>query len=766
MNTCPRPIPYARLFHVTSWMLVLALLVGALPAAATMTSLRARELAPAGAEILSSLQQLPLAFVPNAGQLGDQWLYEARAHTARLAFNHGEMAMAGRNWQIQVKWQDALTDAQVEARTQLPGVVNYLIGSRPEGWRTGLPTYAQIVYHDLYPGIQLEYEGREGELKGTYVIAPGADPSVIRWRYEGATNVIIDERSGDLMIVPEAADANPLWERAPIAWQEIEGRKVPVHVRYTMSGDGSIGFAVGRYDPRLPLIIDPSLQWSTYHGGGGKEAAWDITAATIASEVHVYLTGYTESDGLATSGAYDTTRSARDAVITKIAANGTAIGFTTYLGGSADDEGHAISVASDGKIFVVGNTFSSDFPTVNAYDETRSSSPDAFLAVLSNDGASLLYSTYLGGNSTDSALGVSAQGSKAYIAGTTSSSDFPTKNAYDTTPSSTDAFLTVIDTSTPGASGLLYSTYLGGSSGSEGWANVAADSSGNAYVVGGTPASDFPKTTGLAYAGGSDAFVTKIDTTKAGVASIVYSRYLGGSGDDTAFGVAIDSSGRAYVTGSSTFDTGTPSTAFPTTPNALHTATQGGTDAFMTKLSADGSTLEYSTLVGGPGTDIGYFGIEVDLLGRVYFAGTTHSSSFDTTGDAYQSTLKGTKDAFIVVLDPSKAGSSSLVYGTYFGGTGDEDGSSLALDASTNMYLLTTTSSSDYPLLNALDNTYGGNQDMGVSKFSPPATAVDLAELKASGTGSPWLPMLLAALIALLLLSAATAWKRRGMPGA
>ena len=468
---------------------------------------------------------------------------------------------------------------------QLPGKVNYLIGNQPSRWLTDLPTYGSIIYEQLYPGIDLRYDGEQSTLKGTYTLAPQADPSRIRWHYEGATGARLDEQTGDLLLALD--DESTLIEKAPSAWQTKDGVQVNVTVHYALMADGSIGFALGDYDASQPLTIDPLLIYSTYLGGSSFDGAKSV-AVDFAG--NAYITGVTQSTNFPTQNSiYNTLNGDMDAFIVKINPTGTALVYATYLGGSnredefGSERAGGIAVDSSGNAYVTGCTNSADFPTVNPIQGTHGETTncDVFVSKLNTAGNALIYSTFLGGSGADAAnaIAVDDQGS-AYIAGD-AGKGFPGDLVHF---SSTHVFVSKIN---PTGSAVVFSKFLGGNS-YEYATDIAVDSAHNIYVVGNTYSTDFPvlnaaqPTIGGGTSAHHDAFVTKI---QADGSALVYSTYLGGSNTDEASGIAVDDLGNAYITGV------TQSTDFPT-KNAYQPAYGGERgDAFVTKLNAGGQCV-------------------------------------------------------------------------------------------------------------------------------------------------------------------------------
>ena len=431
---------------------------------------------------------------------------------------------------------------------------------------------------------------------------------------------------------------------------------------------------------------------------------------------NAYITGVTSSDVdfPITPGAYQTSFGAccgGVAFVTKINAAGNALVYSTYLGGERFDGGWAIAVDGFGNAYITGYTASSFFPTTpGAYRTSFGGQEDAFVTKINAAGNALVYSTYLGGSLTDRGRGIAVDGSgNAYIVGDTSG-NFPiTLGAYQTSyGGSTDTFVTKIDSL---GNALIYSTYLGGS-GFDSSRYIAVDGSGNAYITGYTDSTNFPPEGPIPVgpiqgtnAGGNDAFVTKINAAGNG---LVYSTYLGGSGNDASQGIAVDSAGNAYIVGS-TFGN------FPTTPDAYQTSFGGVLDAFVTKIDSLGSALIYSTYLGGSNND-GGSGIAVDSAGNAYITGNTSSADFPTTPNAYQTSYGGSTDTFVTKIDAS---GSALIYSTYLGGSVYEFGGGIAVDSSRSAYIAGTTYSSNFPTVNPIQGTYaGGFGDAFLAKIS------------------------------------------------
>ncbi len=603
---------------------------------------------------------------------------------------------------VRMRLDGATGSTRGEGLDRLPGSNNYYAGKDPSQWRVNVPTFARVRYAGVYPGIDVVYHGSRRRLEYDFHVAPGADPAAIRLVFDRVRS--LDLAHGILVLRAPGGEVRHL---APLVYQERDGVRSVVDCRYKRLGRRTVGFVLGPYDRSRPLVIDPVLSYSTYLGGSSGDLA---NAVTVDATGAVYVTGATQSTNFPTSaGAQQTTnRGSYDVFVAKVNPAGSALVFSTYLGGSSSDSGNAIALDASGNIYITGRTESMQFPTTaGSYKTTFSGIADAFVAKLSASGA-LVYSTYLGGTSVDQAYAIAVDSTgSTFVTGSTGSSAFPTTaGALRTTfGGGVDGFVTKLN---PTGSALTYSTYLGGSSDDVG-AGIAVDSSGNAFVAGHTYSSNFPVTSGAVQttsAGVSDAFIVKLNP--AGT-SLVYGTYLGGISVDRATALALDASGNASVAGSTT------SSAFPTTAGAFQTASKGGYDAFVAKLNPAGSALVYSTYVGGTARDEA-FAIAVDPAGQAYVAGDTTSTDFPVA-IGIQKTRSGNVDAFFARINET---GTALVYSTYLGGSSGstEKANGIAVDRSGLVYLVGETAASDFPRSNALQGTYGGGSgDAFISKI-------------------------------------------------
>jgi len=609
---------------------------------------------------------------------------------------------------------------------ELSGKSNYFIGDDPKKWHRNVPTYAKVNYQRVYAGVDLVYHGTQGKLEYDFVVVPGADPGVIGLRFEGAERLEIDAQ-GNLVLRTAAGE---LRQHKPVVYQEVAGARYAVPGSYVLRGRYEAGFEIGPYDASQPLTIDPVLSYSTYLGGVGGDLGYGIA---VDAAGNAYITGSTESSNFpTTAGAYRTNfqGGVADAFVAKLNPTGTALLYSTYLGGSGYDEGYGIAVDAVGNAYVTGHTDSTNFPTTSGAFQTIfgvGGFADAFVTKLDPNGTALLYSTYLGGDNYDEGNGIAVDAAgNAYVTGDANSADFPTTpGAFQPTlgggtcfggPCS-DAFVTKLN---PTGTAVVYSTYLGGSGNEAGFdsGGIAVDSAGNTYVTGVTRSVDFPTTASAfqtTYGGGTcgvspnifpcgDAFVTKLNPVGS---ALVYSTYLGGSVEDASCGIALDSAGHAFVTGT------TFSTNFPTTPSAFQTSFGGYNEAFVTKINPTGTALVYSTYLGGSSLDEG-FGIAVDSAGNAYITGRTQSTNFPTTTSAFQPIFGGFYDAFVTKLNPV---GDALAYSTYLGGSGAEGGDlypggGIAVDSAGKAYVTGSTSSASFPTSpGAFQTFFAGGSD-------------------------------------------------------
>ena len=680
------------------------------------------EKAPAGGagRAVDAYAKLPLAFVENRGQTDARVRYYAEGSRRAVYLTRDEIVLSlekekTRGLALALRFVGSNPRTVLDAEQRAPGEINYIRGNDPAGWQTQLPRYGQIVYRELWKGIDLRLRERAGALKYEFSVRPGARPTDIRLAYAGASRLTLDD-SGALRIETEMG---ALRDAPPVSYQMIDGARVAVESRYVLdmphggrNAAHRYGFAVAGYRPDHELIIDPGLEYSTFLGGSSDDIGAGIR---VDANGNAYVVGTTQSPDFPTTvGAFRRTGAASnfsDVFVTKLNPSGTALVYSTFVGGSNFDWGRAIAIDAAGNAYVTGQTKSSNFPTTGgAFDRTFNVDTcprcgidqyDAFAFKLNAAGSGLVYSTFLGGFDLDDGLAIAVDGSgNAYVAGETGSLNFPTTaGAFDTTRNANfDTFVTKLNAT---GSALVYSTYLGGS-GVEFPSHVAVDAARNIYITGSTSSADFPTTPGAfdtTANGGFDVFVTKLNSTGS---ALIFSTYLGGSGFDSGGGLAIDSAGNIYVSG------GAGSVDFPTTPGAFDTLPDGS-DAFITKLNPSGSALIYSTVLGGAASD-GANAVALDASGNAWVTGVTSSADFPIIVGAVDSSFNGTSDVFISQLS---ADGSTLLYSTYLGGSNTDVGNDLAVDAGGGVYVTGHTISIDFPVtVGAFDTLLSGDQSI------------------------------------------------------
>lgn len=761
---------------------VRALLITGLVAATSFTSASAGQVSqsqntssPPRAQFAENYGRLPLSFEANAGQAdrGVRFLSRGRGYGLYLIGNEAVLTLRPGAAdssvsfdQLHMQMVGASTVTRPLGEERLPGVANYFIGNDTAKCHTNIPTYAKVRYAGVYPGIDLVYYGNQRQLEYDFAIAPGADPDAIRLRLTGAKQLHI-AKNGDLVV--ELGNGALAFQK-PLIYQVVDGRRQPVAGTFALLRKHTVGFRLGSYDHARSLVIDPVLQYSTYLGGS---AGVQANAIAIDSAGNAYVTGGTGStDFPVTPGVFQSTNNGTasglgTAFVTKLNPTGTALVYSTYLGGSGQsinggDVANGIAVDSFGNAYVTGSTYSADFPVTQGAFQTTNKEAAAngnangfdstgFVTKLNATGTALVYSTYLGGSGGtvgsvlwgDRGNGLTIDSSgDAYVTGVTYSPDFPvTQGAFQTTNSGGSVYVSKVNTT---GSALVYSTFLGSIGKGQGFGSltaVAVDSTGDVYVTGGTAATDFPVTPGAFQSTNhnvpdngyteANAFVSELNPTET---ALIYSTYLGGSDADAGDAIAVDSDGNAYIGGSAS------SADFPVTSGVFQTTNRygfntgggpystTGANGFIAKMNPTGTALVYSTYLGGSGGQVNLSptlamaagdqvkGIAIDKFGNAYVTGSTASPNFPVTAGAYQSTNNdqsansiGGLNAFVTEINPT---GTALVYSTYLGGNGINQSSfygptvfgsgdwanALALDSAGNVYLTGIASSADFPV--------------------------------------------------------------------
>ena len=793
---------------------------GAASAAATSQTARLTE-AKENSQWIKAYGNLPLSFEENRGQTAREVRYVSHGSGYELFLTPQEAVLALRGpvhidlsprnlfatlralrdarrarqatttAVLRMGLEGSNPESKVVGIDKMPGKVNYFIGNDPKKWQTDVPTYAQVKYAEVYPGVDLVFYGNQRRLEYDFIVAPGADPSVIALKVDGARKMRVNGH-GDLVLSVVGGEVKL---QRPIIYQQVKGRRREISGKYALAGH-RVTFSVAQYDRSEPLVLDPVLNYSTYLGGNSDDMAAGIA---VDSNGNAFIAGTTFSTTFpTTSNAYIPEPLAANAggafatFVSELNPAGTQLLYSSYLAGSAPGEfAFGIAVDPSDKIYVTGFTLSQDFPTSNSTNPSFvpgfKLSPNAgnvngtsFLAKFdptqSTGANSFVYSSYISGtNGTNGELGhsvaVADSSGVVYVAGITDSTagaglaNFPVVNGFQTALSTANgnAYLTKIDTTTSAAP--VYSTYLGGNDANSAAAGlgfgdaafgVTVDSSSNAYLIGQTTSTDFstfstvnPALKGfdLTYPAGNTtntAFVSRIDTTKTAGASLAYLTYLGGAGPDFGDSIAVGPAPKnlAYVTGQ------TDSSSFPIfpvpgpgVPGPLQSTKGASGVAFVSLIDTTTSTNpSYSTFLGGTGGDEG-LGIRVDAQGNAYVAGKTSSGDYPVSQGAFQPAIAAGApvSGFVSKISPSGNGQKDLVYSSYFGGVGSDQATGIAIDSSNNVYITGQTSStaSSFPVFPpstaatpAFQTSLNGTSDAFIAKLTfLPTLAVSPASI-------------------------------------
>jgi hypothetical protein len=675
-------------------------------------------------DIKSSLQALPLTFETNVGQVDDSVAFLTRGQgysffvSATSATLDVQADLGG--WVLQMDLVGGNAQAPAIGLDRHEGNTNYLSGSDSSRWLTDIANYTKVAFDDVYKGIDIVYYGdSQQQIEYDFVVAPGADPSQILLNFDGAEAMNLDEQ-GHLVFETGERD---LVQKAPVIYQEIDGKRVPVEGRYQLLDDNQVRFELGDYDSSLPLIIDPIVTaYNSYLGGTSTDQGYDIA---VDADGNAYVIGMTSSQDLpTTTGAYMTASNYPEHFVAKLNASGSGFSYVTHLGANYYTDPFeptmppvlpfeakpAIAIDSSGNAIVTGASTNPNFPYLTYYGSNLGN-PSAFAVKLNSTGSSLLYSVSLGGTSSEggSDVALDADGN-AYLTGLTKSSDFMAGYVMNSWPgfnSSFNGYAVKLTSS----GGVVYARYLTGNT-YDRMNGIAVNSSGEAVIVGQTVSTDcavnalFPTPDA-----GQNGIVTKLSST----GSVLFATYLGGSGDDYAHAVAYDASGNIYVVGQTT------SSNFPL--QSAFQSTNYGTDAFLTKFNAAGTSLLYSTYLGGNGTDIAH-GIAVNSNNEPYLVGVTdsaftgYSNGFPVQNTQYTQ-LNGYPyfnytDAFVTRFNSS---ASALITSTYFGTGLTEVGRGIALRGS-DVHITGSTNGTGFATSGAAQTTNAGNTDAFIAKLS------------------------------------------------
>ncbi|MFX0060797.1 MAG: SBBP repeat-containing protein [Candidatus Hermodarchaeota archaeon] len=651
-------------------------------------------------------------FIQNLGQTNDpniQYFYSMNGIGVSFGLSTINFVVKTQKESVPVKFSISFPGSHSIApsgREKKSHYVNYFYG---DFQLTNVPTWDEIWYNDLYPGIDLRYYMSSAGLKYDFIAQPGADPSQITIKVDEPIVLSIEDQN--VSFKSEKQSIPFLFQDTGLKVFQDDNKHISARFISKTTYPNTYGFCLDSFNSRQKLVIDPLMMaFSTYFGGDDWDWAWDIAVDAVGNS---YITGETSSnDSFPLKNAYQnnfTDDDVLDLFVAKLNSTGNGLVFSTYLGGYGPDYGTAIAVDATGNSYITGMTESSNFPMKNAYQNTYGGGDyDAFITKLNATGNGLIFSTYMGGNGHDWSYDLAIDATRnTLITGYTTSTNFHMQNAYQDTygGGEYDGFVTKLNAA---GTGLVFSTYLGGSNADKGL-GVALDDLGNTYVTGQTDSSDFPIIEAYqnTLSGNSDAFLTKLDATGSNLA---FSTYFGGTDDDYGRSVEVDAIHDIYILGD------TRSVDFPTL-NAYQNISGGDQDCFMMHLNASDTTLMFSSYLGGADREEGNK-ILKNSADNVLIAGTTWSSNFPTV-NAYQDTFGGESDAFTAMLN--LAGSvmeTVIIFSTYLGGSNYELGSGMAMDPDGNGYITGRTSSTDFPsTLDTYDNSFNGGNDAFVTKI-------------------------------------------------
>ena len=660
--------------------------------------------------------RLPPLFVENGGQYPPDVSFVLHGSDKSVYFTSKGLTLAlvhsDKRWVIKLDFVGCRNGVRPHGEDRQQAVVNHFRGS-PDTWKTGISTYARIVYPEVWPGVDVVFTGMRNKLKYAFIVKPGADPGKICLAYRGVSRIQVTE-AGNLVASTPAGD---LEDAKPIAYQEVNGKKLPVEVSFSPDLDTGddihrIFFSLGEYDPEMELVIDPTvIMYCGYIGGSGMDHGHSIAVDTAGN---AYVAGWTKSSQVTFPdkvGPDLTYNGDWDGFVAKVNASGTGLVYCGYIGGSGSDQLQGIEVDSAGYVYLTGRTGSTEatFPVTVGPDLTHNGSDDAFVAKLNPAGTSLVYCGYIGGTSGDAGFGIAIDGSgSAFVAGYASSNEktFPVAFGPDLTHNgSSDCFVAKVN---PAGTGLIYCGYIGGSGSDGARSGVAVDRVGNAYVTSATNSTEqtFPVKVGpdTTYNGGEfDCFVARVNAKGT---ALDYCGYIGGSAHDRGEKIKVDSKGAAYLCGHTT------SSNLPTVVGPDLTF-NGHWEAFVAKVNPTGKSLDYCGYIGGADTEVPY-DIALDTSGHAYVVGHTrsNSSTFPVKGGPGL-TQSGISDVFVARVNRS---GSALDYCGYIGGQYVDEGFGIAVDGAGSAYLTgrVSSNSSTFPVKVGPDLSYnGGDMWMG-----------------------------------------------------
>ncbi len=610
-------------------------------------------------------------------------------------------------WQLNIRPHNAAKNTKIVAESQLNSTSSYFYSQDKSTWFQGVPHYKSVSYKEIYPGIDLKYYGTKQNIEYDFIVKAGKNTDPIEMTFDGIENITLDSHGNAILNF----NNHQLVHRKPIAYQLINGRRIVVPARYELrSHDGisstvNLGFKIDSWDKKHDLIIDPVIAYSTQMGGDLFDAGGDVTVDQFGNAYTVSHT-FSSNELQSQAGLYSCENACKsDVVVSKFGTDGEQVLWTVLLSGSGDEDGLGIEVDSLGNTFVAGWTDSLDFPTLNAVDDSLNGLSDGFLTKISATGTELLFSTYFGSGRSEVITDIAkSNNGNIYVSGRTSSPN-ELSNSHSHVIE-TNGFISQFSDD---GSVLHFTKYIGGSR-YDSIDAIAVDRNNNIFFTGTTNSEDFPVVTALypELQGVSDAFVGKMDAS----GTLIFNSYLGGGLAESAKDIALDKSGNPVVTGVTT------SSDFPLN-NPLFAEAAGTIndwDTFISRLNKDGTQLLSSTYIGGNQGDY-VSSLTLDNNNNIYISGYTLSNNFPTQ-NALNSTLNGRSDLFISKLSPT---ADELLYSTYFGGSGDESQSNIAVDSAGSLYMTGLTYSTDFLNTNSanfMKNSTGGNGDAFISKIT------------------------------------------------
>jgi gliding motility-associated-like protein len=631
---------------------------------------------------------------------------------------------------VRMDYEGINLNAEKQGTDKSEAYYNYFIGNDSTKWASYVGLYGELIVKDAYFGIDIRYYFDSGQIRYDYLVKPGADIASISFSLIGADDVTVNE-PGELIIQTSLGEVK---HGRLFAYQKIGKEKREVICRFVRKEDGNFGIIASSYEKGSILVIDP-LVWSTFLGGMENDFVYSFT---LDKNSNVSFTGFTNSATYpTTTGVYDNTQNGNeDIIVTKLNSNASSLIYSTFIGGNRQENGISLDADLSDNLVLTGLTYSTNFPTtLNAFDRTFNSpafgGSDIIVVKINSNGTSLIFSTYLGGSSSDGGYSVLLDDKgNSYISGATKSTNFPTTNgALQRTFSggNDDAIISKFD---PTGSLLAYSTYLGGAKDDLGNA-IVIDNSYNIIVSGVTSSLDFPTTSGVydqIYNGDNDGFISKIDSIGS---SLIFSTFIGGSNGEWARTIALDNSMNIYISGE------TWSTDYPITLNAYDRTHDSLNDIVISKFNPTCTKLESSTYLGGRWSDCA-FSIALDIDNNIYITGNTASSNYPVTSDALFRYLNGINDVIISVINSDL---SKLIYSTYLGGSNIEDSWCIKVDSNRIAYILGMTQSADFPVTpGVIDNKYDSLWDIFLSKIDMINTKYKLVykNIDCSSLGLSW----------------------------